>query len=78
MDSLTLFGLAAVTAMLLCYAFESRAPWVTFAFALSCAATSLYGFLQGPLSAGCPIALARRNLKPAPLRMKAPPSLLSG
>ncbi len=47
MDSLTLFGLAAVTAMLLCYAFESRAPWVTFAFALSCAASSLYGFLQG-------------------------------
>ena len=47
MDALTLFGLAAVTAMLLCYAFESRGAWVTFAFALSCGASSLYGFLQG-------------------------------
>ena len=47
MDSLTLFGLAAVTAMLLCYSFESRGAWVTFAFALSCGASSLYGFLQG-------------------------------
>ncbi len=47
MDALTLFGLAAVTAMLLCYAFESRGAWVTLAFALSCGASSLYGFLQG-------------------------------
>ncbi len=47
MDGLTLFGLAAVSAMLICYAFESRAPWVTLAFAASCAASSLYGFWQG-------------------------------
>ena len=47
MDALTLFGLAAVTAMLLCYAFESRGAWVTLAFAFSCGASSLYGFLQG-------------------------------
>lgn len=47
MDPLTAFGLFAVTAMLLCYAFEDRAPWITLAFAASCALSSLYGFLQG-------------------------------
>ena len=47
MDALTLFGLASVTAMLLCYAFERRARWVTLLFAWACAASSLYGFLQG-------------------------------
>ncbi len=47
MDALTLFGLGAVTAMLVCYTFESRGAWVTLAFALSCALSSLYGFLQG-------------------------------
>lgn len=47
MDALTLFGLVSVTAMLLCYAFESRSPWMTLAFAFSCASSSLYGFLQG-------------------------------
>ena len=47
MDVLTLFGLFAVTAMLVCYAFEARSPWVTLAFAASCGLSSLYGFLQG-------------------------------
>jgi hypothetical protein len=36
MDRLTLFGLFAVTAMLLAYAFEKRSPWFVLAFALSC------------------------------------------
>jgi hypothetical protein len=44
---LTLFGLFAVTAMLVCYAFESRSPWFILAFAVSCALGSAYGFLQG-------------------------------
>jgi hypothetical protein len=47
MDRLTLFGLFAVTAMLLAYAFEKRSPWFVLAFALSCLLGSAYGFLQG-------------------------------
>ena len=47
MDWLTLYGLFAVSAMLLCYAFESRSRWFVLGFAASCAAGSLYGFLQG-------------------------------
>lgn len=47
MDSLTLFGLLAVTAMLLCYALEERSSWFVFGFAVSCALGSIYGFLQG-------------------------------
>lgn len=47
MDGLTLFGLAAVTAMLVTYALEERSTWYTLGFALACAAGSLYGFLQG-------------------------------
>lgn len=47
MDALTLFGLFAVTAMLLCYAMESRAHWWVLGFAASCVLGSAYGFLQG-------------------------------
>ena len=47
MDSLTIFGLFAVTAMLVCYALEKRSHWFILAFAVSCALGSIYGFLQG-------------------------------
>jgi hypothetical protein len=47
MDSLTLFGLAAVTAMLICYALEDHSAWFVLAFAGACALGSIYGFLQG-------------------------------
>ncbi len=47
MDALTLFGLFAVTAMLLCYAFEARSRWFVLGFAAACALGSVYGFLQG-------------------------------
>ena len=47
MDALTLFGLAAVSAMLACYAFERRSHWFGLGFAVACAAGSAYGFLQG-------------------------------
>ncbi|HUI64780.1 MAG TPA: hypothetical protein VL126_08055 [Bacteroidota bacterium] len=47
MDRLTLFGLFAVTAMLVCYALEKRSPWFVFAFSISCILASAYGFLQG-------------------------------
>ena len=47
MDALTLFGLVAVTLMLVCYALEERSPWFVLAFAVACALGSTYGFLQG-------------------------------
>lgn len=46
-DALTLFGLFAVTLMLITYAFERRSPWFVLAFAGACALASIYGFLQG-------------------------------
>jgi hypothetical protein len=46
-DRLTLFGLFAVTAMLVTYALERRSPWFILAFALSCGLGSAYGFLLG-------------------------------
>ncbi len=47
MDALTIFGLFAVTAMMVCYALESRNPWYTLGFAAACGLGSVYGFLQG-------------------------------
>ncbi|HTA75618.1 MAG TPA: hypothetical protein VK791_00510 [bacterium] len=47
MNVLTLFGLFAVTAMLVCYWFEKRSPRFILGFAVSCALASAYGFLQG-------------------------------
>ena len=44
---LTIFGLIAVTAMLVSYALEKRSHWYILAFAGSCALGSAYGFLQG-------------------------------
>ena len=47
MDTLTAFGLFAVTSMLVCYALEARSHGWTLAFAGSCLLGSAYGFLQG-------------------------------
>jgi hypothetical protein len=47
MDRLTLFGLFAVTSMLVTYALEDRSRWFVLAFAVACALGSIYGFLQG-------------------------------
>jgi len=47
MDGLSAFGLFAVTAMLVCYAFEARSAWFVLGFAAACALGSVYGFLQG-------------------------------
>lgn len=52
MDALTIFGLCAVTLMLVTYALEQRGPWFTLAFAASCALGSAYGFLQGAWPVG--------------------------
>lgn len=47
MAPLTAFGLFAVTAMLITYAFEKRSPSFILAFAAACVLGSVYGFLQG-------------------------------
>lgn len=47
MDSLTVFGVFAVSAMMLFYAVEDRSPHFVIAFAASCLLASAYGFLQG-------------------------------
>jgi len=47
MDSLTIFGLFSVTAMLVFYALEYQSRWFILAFALACVLGSIYGFLQG-------------------------------
>jgi hypothetical protein len=47
MSLLTLFGVCAVTIMLISYAQEKRSAWWVLIFALACAASSLYGWLAG-------------------------------
>jgi hypothetical protein len=47
MDWLTVFGLFAVSGMLVCYALEDHSRWFVFGFAITCALGSTYGFLQG-------------------------------
>ena len=77
MDRLTLFGLFAVSAMLVTYALEQRSHWFILAFAGACALGSTYGFLQGAWPFGgveaiwCLVAarrwwLARRPGEPQP------------
>lgn len=44
---LSLFGLLAVSAMVLFYALEDRARGYILAFAMACVLGSIYGFLQG-------------------------------
>ena len=47
MNIVTAFGVAAVTAMMVFYALESRHPAFILAFAAACLAASAYGFLAG-------------------------------
>jgi hypothetical protein len=44
---LNLFGLFAVSVMVVCYAMESRHSACILAFAASCVLASIYGFWQG-------------------------------
>jgi hypothetical protein len=72
MDRLTLFGLFAVTAMLVCYAWEDRSHWLVLGFACACALGSIYGFLQGAWPFGlveaiwAVVALRRWGLRSRP------------
>jgi hypothetical protein len=72
-DTLDLFGAAAVSAMLLFYALEPRAAVYVLAFALACAASSVYGFLQGAWPFGVVeaiwslVAVRRWRLRVSPL-----------
>jgi hypothetical protein len=74
MDALTIFGLFAVTMMLVCYAAEDRSPWFILAFAIACALGSAYGFLQGAWPFGlveaiwAVVALRRWMLKRLPVK----------
>jgi hypothetical protein len=47
MDPVTIFGIAALTFMLVMYALEHRGPRFVIAFAIGCALSSAYGFLSG-------------------------------
>lgn len=47
MDALSLFGLFAVSGMLVTYAMEARHHVFMLLFACFCALGSLYGFMQG-------------------------------
>lgn len=73
MNGLTIFGLFAVTAMLVCYALEERSPWFILGFAAACALGSVYGFLQGAWPFGLVeaiwsvVAIRRWTLKSRPL-----------
>jgi len=46
-DTLTLFGVIALTIMVACYALEKKSPWYTFGMAVCCIAASAYAFLAG-------------------------------
>jgi hypothetical protein len=72
-DPLTLFGLFAVTAMLVTYALEDRHPAFILAFAGACLLGSAYGFLQGAWPFGLVEAIwavvaARRWWREGPMR----------
>ncbi len=47
MGGLTVFGLVAVSLMLLFYALEDRGNWAILGFSGACVLASAYGFLQG-------------------------------
>jgi len=47
MSALTWLGAGAVSSMLLFYWLEPRSPWFSLCFGLSCAMSSVYGWLAG-------------------------------
>lgn len=75
MNTLTAFGLFAVTAMVVCYAFEKRSHWFVLGFAVSCVLGSAYGFLQDAwpfgVVEGIWFAIAMRRWLPGPRKQAA-------
>jgi hypothetical protein len=65
MNLVTVYGVAALTFMMLMYALERRGARFILAFAIGCSLSSAYGFLSGPWPFGiveivwCAIALRR-------------------
>ena len=47
LDALTLFGVVAVSIMVLCYALERKSHWYTLGMSVCCVAASVYAFLAG-------------------------------
>ncbi len=47
MTLVTILGVCAVTLMMVFYALEDRATWLTLGFAGACLAASAYGWLAG-------------------------------
>lgn len=47
MTAITLYGVVALTFMMVMYAFEARGRGFVLAFCLGCALSSVYGFLSG-------------------------------
>lgn len=45
--AVTIYGVCALTFMMLMYALESRAQGFVLAFAIGCVLSSIYGFLSG-------------------------------
>jgi hypothetical protein len=45
--AITIYGVCAVTFMMVMYALESRGRRFVFGFAVGCALSSVYGFLSG-------------------------------
>jgi hypothetical protein len=73
-SGLSLFGLFAVTAMLLCYALEARSHWFVLGFAVACGLGSAYGFLQGAwpfglVEAAWALVALRRWIRRHPMRL---------
>lgn len=52
MSTLSIFGLTAVTLMMVFYALEAQSRWFILGFAFACVLGSLYGFLQGTWAFG--------------------------
>jgi hypothetical protein len=46
-NAITLFGVVALSFMMLMYALERRHPFLVLAFGAGCALSSAYGFLSG-------------------------------
>jgi hypothetical protein len=45
--AVTIYGVCAVTFMMVMYALEARSRWFVVGFAAGCALSSVYGFLAG-------------------------------